>query len=224
MKIRDFRVGPWLVRPDIGELSGVDGSVQLKPRTAKVLEHLARHAGELQTREEVLAAVWGDAFVGEEVLSHCVWELRKALGDDTRKPRFIQTVHRKGYKLIAPVSWLETEPAVGGRYRVGEKIGGGSMGVVYAAEDLRLERRVALKFLPPELSRLPEAKESFLREARLAAALDHPNLCTLHEVDETDDGQLFLVMPRYDGETLKRRLHRGPLPWRVMAASGAFNR
>ena len=213
MEIRDFRIGQWLVRPESGELSGPEGSVQLKPRTVQVLQDLARHAGELRTREQVLSAVWGDAFVGEEVLSHCVWELRRALGDDSRKPRYIQTVHRKGYKLIAPISWLDTEPAVGGRYRLGEKIGDGSMGVVYAAEDLRLERRIALKFLPPELSRLPDAKEGFLREARLAAALDHPNLCALYEVDETEDGQLFLVMPRYEGETLKRRLRRGPLPW-----------
>ena len=213
VEIRDFRLGEWLVRPESCELIGPDGPRQLKPRTIEVLQHLARHAGEVRSREEVLCAVWGDAFVGEEVLSHCVWELRRALGDDSRNPRFIQTVHRKGYKLIAPVSWLETEPAIGGRYRLGDRIGGGTMGVVYEAEDLRLRRPVALKFLPPELSRVPEAKDRFLREARLAAALDHPNLCTLYEVDETEDGQLFLVMPRYRGEALKQRLSRGPLPW-----------
>ena len=98
-----------------------------------------------------------------------------------------------------------------GHYRVVERIGGGGMGVVYRAEDLRLARTVALKFLPPELTRDPEAKVRFLQEARAASALDHPNICTIHEVGETDDGRLYLVMPCYDGETLRQRIERGPL-------------
>jgi serine/threonine protein kinase/Tol biopolymer transport system component len=97
-------------------------------------------------------------------------------------------------------------------YRVLEYIGGGGMGVVYKAEDLRLARTVALKFLPPELTRDPEAKARFLQEARSASGLDHPNICTIHEVGETDDGRLYLAMPSYDGETLRRRIERGPLP------------
>jgi eukaryotic-like serine/threonine-protein kinase len=97
-------------------------------------------------------------------------------------------------------------------YRVLEYIGGGGMGVVYKAEDLRLARTVALKFLPPELTRDPEAKARFLQEARSASVLDHPNICTIHEVGETDDGRLYLSMPYYDGETLRRRIERGPLP------------
>jgi serine/threonine protein kinase/Tol biopolymer transport system component len=98
-----------------------------------------------------------------------------------------------------------------GHYVIREHLGGGGMGVVYKAEDTRLERTVALKFLPPELTRDPMAKTRFLQEARAASALDHPNICTVHEVDETDDGQLYLAMPAYDGETLKRRIERGPL-------------
>jgi serine/threonine protein kinase/Tol biopolymer transport system component len=97
-------------------------------------------------------------------------------------------------------------------YVIREHLGGGGMGVVYKAEDTRLERTVALKFLPPELTRDPMAKARFLQEARAASALDHPNICTVHEVDETDDGQLYLAMPAYDGETLKRRIERGPMP------------
>jgi serine/threonine protein kinase/Tol biopolymer transport system component len=99
-----------------------------------------------------------------------------------------------------------------GHYVVKEHIGGGGMGVVYKAEDLRLERTVALKFLPPELTRDPVAKARFLQEARAASALEHPNICTIHEVDETEDGQLYLAMPAYDGETLKRKVEGGPLP------------
>ncbi len=83
------------------------------------------------------------------------------------------------------------------------------MGVVYKAEDTRLGRTVALKFLPPELTRDPEAKARFLQEARAASALDHPNLCTIHEVGETADGRLYLAMPCYDGETLRQRIDRG---------------
>jgi eukaryotic-like serine/threonine-protein kinase len=97
-------------------------------------------------------------------------------------------------------------------YRVIDYVGGGGMGVVYKAEDLRLERTVALKFLPPELTRDPDAKIRFLQEARSASVLDHPNICTIHEVGETDDGRLYLAMPHYGGETLRRRIERGPIP------------
>ncbi len=99
-----------------------------------------------------------------------------------------------------------------GHYVVREHIGGGGMGVVYKAEDTKLERTVALKFLPPELTRDPVAKARFLQEARAASALEHTNICTIHEVDETEDGQLYLAMPAYDGETLKRKVEKGPLP------------
>jgi len=99
-----------------------------------------------------------------------------------------------------------------GHYRIVALLGGGGMGIVYKADDLRLARTVALKFLPPELTRDPEAKARFMQEARAASGLDHPNVCTIHEVGETDDGRLFLAMPCYDGETLRSRIERGPLP------------
>lgn len=86
------------------------------------------------------------------------------------------------------------------------------MGVVYRAEDARLGRIVALKFLPPMLTPNPRAKARFLDEARAASALDHPNICTIYEIDETAEGQLYLAMAFYEGETLKHRLASGPLP------------
>jgi serine/threonine protein kinase len=86
------------------------------------------------------------------------------------------------------------------------------MGVVYEAVDTKLDRPVALKFLLPESTRDPEAKARFIHEAKAASALDHPNVCTIHEIGETDDGRLFLAMARYAGETLKQKIARGPLP------------
>ena len=97
-------------------------------------------------------------------------------------------------------------------YIILEKFGGGGMGVVYRARDLKLKRTVALKFLPPHLSWHEEARERFVREAQAASALNHDNICTIHEIDETDDGRLFISMAYYEGETLKKKIARGPLP------------
>jgi serine/threonine protein kinase len=97
-------------------------------------------------------------------------------------------------------------------YKILEHLGGGGMGVVYKAEDTRLKRTVALKFLPPELTRDLEAKERFVHEAQAASALQHNNICVVHDIDETDDGQMFIVMDLYEGETLKKKIEHGPLP------------
>jgi len=95
-------------------------------------------------------------------------------------------------------------------YTVGEKIGEGGMGVVYKAQDSRLDRTVALKFLAAHLLDDPEAKVRFLREAKAAAGLDHPNVCTVHEIGEAD-GKTFLSMAFIEGQSLDARIEQGPL-------------
>jgi formylglycine-generating enzyme required for sulfatase activity/dienelactone hydrolase/predicted Ser/Thr protein kinase len=97
-------------------------------------------------------------------------------------------------------------------YRVISEIGAGGMGVVYKAEDLRLGRFVALKFLPPQLMRDAEARQRLFAEARAASTLDHANVCTIYDVEELPDGRAFIAMAFVDGETLKTRVDRGPLP------------
>jgi serine/threonine protein kinase/tetratricopeptide (TPR) repeat protein len=96
-------------------------------------------------------------------------------------------------------------------YKILEKLGEGGMGIVYKAEDTRLKRLVALKFLAPSITTDEDANKRFIYEAQSASALDHPNICTIHEIDKSDDGQMFICMAYYDGISLREKIKRGPL-------------
>ncbi|HET9212755.1 MAG TPA: protein kinase [Thermoanaerobaculia bacterium] len=163
-----------------------------------------------------LAKRAGDRYPSMEAMREDLLALAGRLGDPLPAETLDPTLREIPSHPSAGSSVLGDADHLVGRtlahYRVLEFTGGGGMGVVYKAEDLRLARTVALKFLPPELTRDPEAKSRFLQEARSASVLDHPNICTIHEVGETDDGRLYLAMPYYDGETLRRRIERAPIP------------
>jgi len=98
-----------------------------------------------------------------------------------------------------------------GKYLLEEQLGEGGMGIVFRAEDLKLRRPVALKFLPPDLTSDTVQREQLLREARAASKLDHVNIGTIYGIEETEDGQIFIVMACYEGETVKSRIRRGPI-------------
>jgi TolB-like protein/predicted Ser/Thr protein kinase/Tfp pilus assembly protein PilF len=112
--------------------------------------------------------------------------------------------------LITPTERMQKGSTIAGRYRILEELGRGGMGVVYKAEDTRLKRTVALKFLPSELTHVPDVRERFTREAQAAAALDHPNICTVYEFDQADETS-FISMAYIEGESLRKKIESGPL-------------
>lgn len=111
--------------------------------------------------------------------------------------------------IVKPSDELAIGAAFAEKYKIIAEIGRGGMGVVYKAEDLKLKRFVAIKLLPSELANDEEAKERFIREAQAAASLSHPNICTIHEVDESE-GKTYIAMEYIEGYSLRERTVKGP--------------
>ena len=113
--------------------------------------------------------------------------------------------------IQTPAHGLSKGTLIAGKYRIVDEIGRGGMGIVYKAEDIVLQRTVALKFLPAQWTADPEARERFVHEARAASALDHPNICNIHEIGAAEDDRMYIAMAFYDGKSLRERVAQGPL-------------
>jgi eukaryotic-like serine/threonine-protein kinase len=252
------RLGVFEVDLRAGELREGNRIVRLQEQPFQILSMLLASGGDVVSREEIRKKLWPNDTVVEfdHSINTAIKKLRQALGDTAASPKYVETMARRGYRLLLPVEaipshikpprmWKPENTASGinkverssgaetcdphserlrdavactvfgdgligkkvSHYRVLSVVGGGGMGMVYKAEDLKLGRKVALKFLPEDLAWDSSALKRFEREARASSSLDHPNICTIHEVEEYED-QPFLVMQLLEGETLRDRLSR----------------
>jgi Tol biopolymer transport system component/DNA-binding winged helix-turn-helix (wHTH) protein len=211
------RFGGFEFDPSSRELRKGRSRLRVPDQSLAILAMLLERPGEVVTREAIQARLWphGTVVEFEHSVNSAIKRLRQALLDTASTPRFVETLPRKGYRFIGTLEPQEGEPAgltpgtIISHYRILAEAGRGAMGVVYKAEDAKLGRMVALKFLPDELAAHPPALERLRREARMIGALNHPGICTVHELGEAS-GRVFLVMEFLEGESLRERIARKP--------------
>ena len=218
--VAPFRLGPWLVRPDRHTISNTESAseARLHPKAMGVLVALAERGTDVYPREELMARVWGDAFVGEEVLTGNIRELRKAFGDDAKHPRFIETVPKRGYRLLVEVGSPETVEAgsasITETTRPSRRRAGFS--VLLTASSVVVAIAVAAWLVGGKLGQNEAGQPSFTRLTESPGEELHPNL--------SPDGEV-VVFSAFDGEHwhIYRQRVRGSRPFNLTKGTTADN-